>query len=68
MSAGVMDNAAGVGSDARKIGAVENRALQRVRLEQYLFRLLVLAHLCQQFLADVSVRLNNKMPLPGEFG
>ena len=35
-----LDDALGVGGDAREVGAVENRALQRSRLEQRLFRLL----------------------------
>ena len=35
-----LDDALGVGGDAREVGAVENRALQRARLEQRLLRLL----------------------------
>ena len=35
-----LDNTLGVGGDAGKIGAVENRALQRAGLEQCFFRLL----------------------------
>src|SRR5476649_304074 len=35
-----LDDALGVGRDAREVRAVENRPLQRPRLEQRLFRLL----------------------------
>ena len=35
-----LDDALRVGGDAREVGAVEDRALQRARLEQRLFRLL----------------------------
>jgi hypothetical protein len=35
-----LDDALGVGGDAREVGAVEDRALQGARLEQRLFRLL----------------------------
>ena len=35
-----LDDALGVGGDAREVGAVEDRALQRAGLEQRLFRLL----------------------------
>jgi hypothetical protein len=54
-----LDDALLVGGDAREIGAVENRVLQRARLEQRLFGLLARGIVCadQQIADDFILRV-----------